>query len=187
MQTATPQQVRLLQHTLGLSEHQRRSHRNHFVTSAGTTDYPDLEALEGLGLMARVRTPAFCDADDIVFVTTKAGADLALEHLPAPIPPEKRTQHRKWVDADASCSFGEWLCGRRLPKVEREATHEYVDGRYRCIERFRMYRLGVDSDWRRDIEGQWASAKKEAKASYKAALRARQQEQRAQAQQKGPA
>lgn len=41
---ATPQQVRLLQHTLGLSEHQRRSYRNHFVAGPGHHDMPDLDA-----------------------------------------------------------------------------------------------------------------------------------------------
>lgn len=171
---ATPQQVRLLQHTLGLSEHQRRSYRNHFVTSAGTTDYPDLEALEGLGLMARVRTPAFCDADDIVFVTTTAGADLALEQLPEPPPPEKQTQYRQWLDADTGCTFREWLCGSRLPKFETRGR--VLNG----TQEYRMYRTVWDGDWDsyRDVQGQWASTKKEAKASYKAALKARQQAQR---------
>ncbi|MXN29189.1 hypothetical protein [Delftia sp. CH05] len=183
MQTATPQQVRLLQHTLGLSERQRRSYRNHFVTSTGTTDYPDLQALESMGLMARVRTPAFCDARDIVFVTTTAGAALALEQLPEPTPPAKQTQYSQWLDADTGCTFREWLCGSRLPKFE---TRGYV---LNGTQEYRMYRMVWDGDWDsyRDVQGQWANTKKEAKASYKAALKAHQQSRRAQAQQKGPA
>ncbi|QRI88698.1 hypothetical protein JQN63_20420 [Delftia lacustris] len=174
MQTATPQQVRLLQHTLGLSEHQRRSYRNHFVAGPGHHDMPDLESLESLGLMARVHTPAFCDADDIVFVTTTAGAALALEHLPEPPPPAKQTQYRQWLDADTGCTFREWLCGSRLPKFE---TRGYV---LNGTQEYRMYRMVWDGDWDSycDVQGQWATTKKEAKASYKAALRARQQARR---------
>ena len=179
MQTATPQQVRLLQHTLGLSEHQRRSYRNHFVAGPGHHDMPDLESLEIQGLMARVRTPAFCEERDIVFVTTTAGAALALEHLPEPPPPAKQTQYRQWLDADTGCTFREWLCGSRLPKFE---TRGYV---LNGTQEYRMYRMVWDGEWdsHRDVQGQWATTKKEAKASYKAALKARQQAQRIQNQQ----
>lgn len=134
---------------------------------------PDLESLENLGLMARVKTPAFCDAGDIVFAATTVGAALALENLPEPPPPAKQTQHAQWLDADSGFSFGEWLCGHRLPRFETRGR--ILDG---SME-YRMYR--TDRDVYRDIEGQWASTKKEAKASYKAALKARQQAQRAQA------
>lgn len=175
---ATPQQVRLLQHTLGLSEHRRSSYRNHFVAGPGHHDMPDLESLESLGFMARVKTPAFCDAGDIVFAATTVGAALALEQLPEPTPPARQTQHRQWLDADVGCSFGEWLCGRRLPKFE---TRGRILG---GTLQYRMYRDEWDGVYGHyhDIEGQWASTKKEAKASYKAALKARQQAQRAQAQ-----
>ncbi|EPD35933.1 hypothetical protein HMPREF9701_04966 [Delftia acidovorans CCUG 274B] len=182
MQTATPQQVRLLQHTLGLCEHQRSSYRNHFVAGPGHHDMPDLEVLENLGLMGRHRAPSFCDPTDIVFYTTEAGQALALEQLPEPPPPEKQTQYRQWLDADTGCTFREWLCGSRLPKFE---TRGYV---LNGTQEYRMYRMVWDGDWDsyRDVQGQWANTKKEAKASYKAALKAHQQSRRAQAQQKGP-
>lgn len=174
MQTATPQQARLLQHTLGLCEHQRSSYRNHFVAGPGHHDMPDLESLESLGLMARVHAPAFCEASDIVFVTTTAGAALALEHLPEPPPPAKQTQYRQWLNADTGCTFCEWLCGSRLPKFE---TRGYV---LNGTQEYRMYRMVWDGDWDsyRDVQGQWATRKKEAKASYKAALKAHQQARR---------
>ncbi|MDA8522018.1 hypothetical protein [Acidovorax sp. NCPPB 4044] len=169
----THEQINLLHHTLGLRVDRRDPWRNHFVAGPGHHDMPDLEALEAAGLMRRGRTPGFCNPSDIVFMATEAGQALALEKLPEPPPPKKKTQHRQWLDADSGYSFGQWLCGHQLPKVEREETHHLVDGRYRCTPRYRMYRLEKNSQWRRDVEGQWATTKKEAKASYKAALAAR--------------
>ena len=128
---------------------------------------PDLESLEASGLMCRGRTPAFCDKSDIVFLATDAGRALAIERLPEP---PKQTQHSQWLDADSGFSFGEWLCGHRLPKVETESEYRNVNGRWRTLRRHRMYRLDQNSHWRREVQGEWATTKKEAKASYKQAL-----------------
>lgn len=165
--TTTQQQVEILQHTLGLSVGRREPYRNHFLAGPGHHDMPDLEALEASGLMCRGRTPSFCNKSDIVFLATDAGRALALERLPEP---PKQTQHRQWLDADSGHSFGEWLCGHRLPKVETESEYRSVNGRWRTVYRHRMYRLAQDSHWRREVQGEWAITKKEAKASYKLAL-----------------
>ena len=166
MARATTQQIQLLHHTLGLRPDQRNAHRNHFVAGPGHHDMPDLEALEASGLMARGRTPSFIDKTDVVFHATDAGRELALQELP---PPKRQTQHCQWLDADTGYSFGEWLCGIRLPKVET---------RVRLLPgppfEYRMYRnawCGTYGHYR-EVEGQWACTKKEAKASYKAALKA---------------
>lgn len=165
----TAQQTNLLHHTLGLRPDHRKPYRNHFVAGHGHRDQPDLEALVAAGLMGRSPTPKFCDPKDEVFHVTEAGKALALAQLPEP---PKKTAHREWLDADSGFSFGEWLCGHQLPKVESEATHALVNGKYRRTARHRYYRLERNSHWRREVEGEWAPTKKAAKASYKAALRA---------------
>ena len=165
--SATEQQIALLHHTLGLRADRREPFRNYFVAGPGHHDMPDLEALERQGLMGRHRAPSFCDPSDIVFYTTDAGRALALEMLPEPPPPPKHSQHREWMDADTGFSFGEWLCGARLPKFERRGDW------WRGAGEYRMYRDAWDGDYGtyRDADGHWATTKNEAKASYKAALR----------------
>jgi hypothetical protein len=167
----TEQQGRLLHHTLGMRPDQREGHRNYFLAGPGHHDMPDLEALEHLGLMTRSRAPKFCDPTDIVFRATEAGQAVALEMLPEPPPPAKLNQHHQWLDADTGFSFGEWLCRGRLPKFE---TRGYL-GHGAGVE-YRMYRMAYDGIHGRhcDVEGQWAPTKKDAKASYKAALKALQ-------------
>lgn len=165
------QQVELLHHTLGLSIDHRESYRNYFVAGPGHHDMPDLEALEALGLMTRSRAPKFCADGDIVFRATDAGRAVALDSLP---PPPKRTRYGEWLDADCCESFGEFLCGSRLPTLD--ARRQYEGGKARW--QWRMYRR--DSFGYREIAGGWADTKKAAKVSYKAALKAHQQAQRTQ-------
>lgn len=163
----TPSQLAVLHHTLGISIHQRKPYRNYFVAGNGHHDMPDLEALEKVGLLGRARTPAFCDPSDIVFCTTATGRAFALEQLPEPPPPAKHSQHRQWLDADTGYSFKEWLCGGRMPKYESRGWR-----REKNLE-YRMYRHSGYSYAERDVQGDWASTKKAAKASYKAALKAK--------------
>jgi hypothetical protein len=171
MQAATEQQIALLQHTLGLRVEQRTPYRNYFVAGPGHHDMPDLEVLESLGLMGRARTPAFCDQSDIVFCTTDAGRALALEKLPEP---PKPTKYSEWIDHDCRTSFGEFLCGNRLP------VFEFRGDSWSKTREYRMYRLERSAFYNeRDVQGMCASTKKEAKASYKAALKAHQDAQRA--------
>ena len=178
---ATLQQIELLHHTLGLRPDRREPFRNYFVAGPGHHDMAGLEALERLGLMGRHRAPSFCDPSDVVFYTTDKGQALALEMLPEPPPPPKHSQHREWIDADSSLSFSEWLCGGRLPVFE---TRGYCGYGARNTMEYRMYRNAWDGIYGRyrEVEGQWASTKKEAKASYKAALKAHRSSQRATAQ-----
>lgn len=174
MPPATAQQIALLQHTLGLSVDQREPYRNYFVAGPGHHEMPDLEALEMLGLMCRIRTPAFCDTGAIVFATTDAGRALAIQQLPE-LP--RPTKYSEWIDHDCRESFGEYLCGYRLPIFEARGDS------WSKTEQFRMFRRARGSLYgERDVQGEWASTKKAAKASYKEALKAHQQAQRAQAQ-----
>lgn len=156
--SATAQQVSLLHHTLGLRPDRRESTRNHFVAGQGHHDRPDLEALEASGLMARGRTPKFCDPEDIVFYVTDAGREVAMRELPEP---PKRTRYGEYLHADSCDSFGEFLCGYRLPTFQSRHLGS-------CKWEYRMSRGDCYSDWR--VDGEWCATKKDAKASYKAAL-----------------
>lgn len=161
---ATPQQIGLLQHTLGLRIDRREPYRNYFVAGQGHHDMPGLEALESMGLMARARTPKFCDQSDIVFCTTDAGRALALERLPEP---PQRTRYDEYLDAESCEGFAYFLCGERLPKFETRG-----DCWPRRTLEYRMYRNVWDGgyDTYRDVQGEWARTMKAAKASYKQAL-----------------
>jgi hypothetical protein len=128
---------------------------------------PDLEALEAAGLMCRGRTPKFCNVSDIVFLTTDAGRVLAIEQLP---PEPKRTRYEDFRHADSADTFGEYLCGYRLPQMESTSEYRQVNGRYRSVYQHRMFRTVQGSYWNREVQGEWASTKKAAKASYKEAL-----------------
>jgi hypothetical protein len=167
---ATPYQIGLLQHTLGLNERRRESYRNHFVAGNGHSDMPHLEALERAGLMERRPSPRFLDAGDIVFAATDAGHDAAIAALPEP---RKRTKADDWRDRDGCESFGEFLCGDKLPKFERRRAPRGEKGD-RFGDQHRMFRMRAAywSDYQREIEGDWCPTMKEAKVSYKAKLKA---------------
>lgn len=166
MSAPTAKQIELLQHTLGINENRREPYRNHFVASPEHHDMPDLEQLEAAGLMIRGHRPGFLPASDIVFYTTEAGRVLAITSLPEP---KKQTRYEEYLHADgcAGDSFGEFLCGTRLPEYEDRGRWPYE---------YRMYRRapGAYTSYDRDVQGDWAPTKKEAKASYKAALKKHQ-------------
>lgn len=164
MDTPTSQQVHVLQHTLGLRIDRREPYRNHFVAGHGHHDMASLEALEAQGLMKRVRSPGFLGKGDIVFAATEAGRELAIASLP-PIP--KLTRYREFHQQASDASFGEFLCGRKLPKFEMDALSSRGCGKVK----YRMYReAGDEYGAVRDVQGEWRETKKEAKASYKEAL-----------------
>jgi hypothetical protein len=173
---ATPYQIELLQHTLGLTGKTRGNHtphRNLFVADAGHHDMKHLAALEGMGLMERRRSPGFLAAGDIVFAATDTGRATALAALPEPKP---RTRYEDYLDADgcAGNTFGEFLCGDRMPKFEQRRP--LFGDSWRNTE-YRMYRN--HAFYKRDVEGDWCKTMKEAKASYKAALKRQHEKQRA--------
>jgi len=158
MSAITQNQLGLLHHTLGVTPKRREPYRNHFVASEGHHDLDDLKALEAAGLMGRSPTPKFCDADDMVFHVTEAGRAYALDNLPHP---PKLTKYGEYLEADYGHSFAEWL-GINPPRVEW--NHKYgKESRHRYVRR--------DWQYRTEVAGAWKPTKKEAKASYKEALR----------------
>ena len=148
-------QIRILHHTLGLRPEQRNSYRNHFVAGPGHPDMPIIESLMAVGMMARSKTPAFINKDDMVFVVTDVGKTLAVDLLP---PAPKRTKYQEYLRSEDSQCFCEWL-GINVP------VYEFSHRGWRMVRRHYYCEL--------NIAGEWAPTKKEAKASYKEALKRR--------------
>lgn len=162
MPEISQQQVGLLHHALGVTPERRQPFRDHYVAGPGHYAMADLEALETLGLVMRTRTPRFCDPTDVVFAVTATGKSLALRLLPAP---PKRTKYDEYLRSEYSESFAEYL-GINRPEYEQSYRHSGYE--------IRMYRRGYGNrPW---IRGEWAPTKKEAKASYKAALKVYQEQ-----------
>lgn len=158
----TEKQLQLLWHTLGLRPDQIEPYRNFFDADPNHHDMPDLQVLECLGFMARSKTPAFVREGAIFFFVTEAGKRLAVDNLPKP---KKRSQYQEFLDADYGHSFAEFL-GIDVPICE------YDMGQYRFVRTRRTY-------WHLEvIYGEWCKTKKEAKASYKSALKAHKDRQK---------
>lgn len=99
-----------LQHSLGVDQYGRgEQYRNRFVTGEGSDDWPICEALVAAGLMMARRNYQPYGGMDVFFVTD-AGKTFVAEHSPAPPKPSRGAQrYRRYLDADSSVSFGEWL------------------------------------------------------------------------------
>jgi hypothetical protein len=172
--------LHILQHALGLDEYgQGRQYRNHFVAGGKDLDY--CRQLVGMGYMKEHPATAISGGNPW-FSVTPAGIDAVAQFSPEP-PKLTRAQkrYRDHLHADAGLTFAEGL-GIKVPDVEFERRwigSDYKDGKWtkgrsECRWRYRRtirYRWGMDA-----IEGEWKPTKKEAKASYKAALQRRRQQ-----------
>lgn len=171
----TQAQIGLLWHTLGLRPECRDSrhvYRNRFLAGPGHDDVPDLDALVALGLMGSRKPPAFCDQSEILYFATKEGEQFAIAEMPS-LP--KRTKFEDYLDVgDCYENFAQFL-GINKPQFQQHG--EYSNREYRMV-RYPWgspYREFPSSYWppyeRLEVAGEWASTMKEAKASYKLALK----------------
>lgn len=158
MKNISQQQLDLLWHTLGLSasnRDRRTVSRNYFLTSPSCSDALQLNGLVAAGLMSCGEPPAFCPQDEVVYRATSEGEHFAVASLP-PLP--KRTRYDEFLDSDSGIPFHEWL-GIEKPKVQyRDKSFIHGDVQPGC----RMHSSRAT--------GEWCKTKKDAKASYKAAL-----------------
>lgn len=102
--------LHILQHSLGIDQFgQGRQYRNHFCTGPESTDWDACNAMVGDGLMIR-RDGSALTGSDYLFHVTDAGKAFVAENSPAP-PKLTRSQdrYRRYLDADSSLKFGEWL------------------------------------------------------------------------------
>lgn len=178
----TDSQLGLLWHTLGLRPDCRESrhvYRNRFLAGPGHGDVPDLETLVSLGLMGSRKPPAFCDQSEILYYATEAGEQFAVAAMPPAPPPPKRTKFDAYLD-ECECydGFAHFL-GINMPQYQQRGdwgNYEYRMVRYPRGSAYRQYRRHYSfSRWspyeELEVAGEWASTMKEAKVSYKAALK----------------
>lgn len=155
--------VELMQHALGLSPRHRQSYRNYFLASADSPDDLAWQVLVKHGLARASKAPEW-SCGDTVYQVTETGKSIAISALPEP---KKPTRYDDYRHSEVCESFGEWL-GIQLPEFECRTLDAYHGKyEYRMFRRSRCY-----WDTYRDVVGEWCKTKKEAKASYKAALRA---------------
>lgn len=119
----TPDQLHILQHSLGLDEFGRGTmYRSHFVTGEDSIDHAICMQLMALGYMSRRAKVELCGGSD-VFNVTEAGKEAALANSPAPPKLTAGQQrYRSYLAADSSLTFIEWL-RRKTRQRQREATH----------------------------------------------------------------
>lgn len=145
-----PSQVAILRHTLGLPADGRGTpSRNHFVAGPGHHDQPVIDSLVSSGHMAQSNhKPGFLSAEDVVYYVTPIGRDIAINTTPPP----RRTKYQQYLDSDYGDGFHRWL---GIDRPRREYQRD-------------MVRLTSPRG-----TGEWCSTIKDAKASYKAAMKRR--------------
>jgi hypothetical protein len=172
----TREQLQILRHTLGLNDHDTPS-RNFFHSGPEEGD-PVLMSLKALGLMNSRKAPAFCHEGDMTFFATEEGKAYAMARQPAPKVMTLWEQFKS-SDMDKFTDFlnieapkYEYFTGIEKPaNTRRHQTPCYQSTYGKKATRFvRMHSpRGV---------GEWCLTQKDAKASYKAEMKARRRAQR---------
>ena len=122
--------------------------------------------------MGSRKPPAFCDQSGILYFATKEGERFAIAEMPQ-LP--KRTKFEDYLDvADCYENFAQFP---GINKPQFQQRREYSNREYRMVR----YQWGSpylefpSSYWspyeRLEVVGEWAQTMKEAKASYKLALK----------------
>jgi len=107
-------ELHILQHSLGVGDYgDKPSHRNHFVTGEGGSDYKICIALADKGLMKiRPMNKALTGGDDC-FVVTPKGIDYVAFNSPMRPPEPKMTRSQKnyqdFLRSECNESFAEWM------------------------------------------------------------------------------
>ena len=122
----TPEQLHILQHSLGLNEYGRGTgYRNHFVTGEGSIDHPACMALVELGHMEIRRAKYDLYGGDDVFAVTEGGRRAVAAESPAP-PKLTRGQqnYRDFLAYDSGCTFIEYLrMAAASRRIHKERTY----------------------------------------------------------------
>lgn len=145
--------IELLQHTIGVTQKNREPYRNHYLAGDGHYANADLKDLVAAGYMTAQPAPAMW-GDGTVYCCTPQGSALAISSFPKP---KKRSRYDDYLHAEVCESFAEWL-GIDIPK------REYSDS-------FSRVRLKSSK-----ATGEYCKTLKDAKTSYKAALKANRDE-----------
>lgn len=108
------QLLHILQHSLGVGDYgDKPSHRNHFVTGAGSDDFDNCMKLVCLGLMqTRTMNKELTGGDDCFVVTTKGVDYVALNSPTRPPQPKLTRSKQRYQDyrrSEYNGSFAEYL------------------------------------------------------------------------------
>jgi hypothetical protein len=127
--TLTPDQLHILQHSLGCDQYGQTAHRansddhfgRYFRNRYVSYPTPDLAALVDAGFMRDHGAYAICGGDHC-YTVTEAGLTAMLAQSPKP-PKLTRAQkrYREYLDADCGMTFGEWLKCREAYKEDWDA------------------------------------------------------------------
>lgn len=159
------EQKEILLHTLGVNAHNRQFYRNHFV--CGDNDGIEQRAIHSLvseGLMRQVEAPGFLAKGDRVFSVTESGKHLVVsllsEHDRIEQTKSKAKQrYHSYLRSDSGDDFANFL-GIVKP------VFSYRNGLWQC-ERVKFN----GGFYPERVCGEWCHTKREAKESYKAALK----------------
>lgn len=113
------EQLSILQHTLGLDAHGRgRAYRNSYVVGPGCDGYERCRELVELGLMVEHRGSELSGGSPVFRATAAGEAWVRSESPPPPRLTRSQQRYRRYLDADSSFKFGEWLKLERFRKAE---------------------------------------------------------------------
>jgi hypothetical protein len=111
----TPQQLHIIQHSLGLDQYGRgREYRNHFVTGPGSSDFADCESLvDGACMTVRRNLPLAGGDGSNCYTVTDWGRMKMHEQSPEPPKvPKSKLRYKAWLevsDCYPDWGFGDWL------------------------------------------------------------------------------
>jgi hypothetical protein len=120
--TATPEQLRILRHMLGINTPERaepKPYRNHYAANPGDAELAELERL-GMVVRFEPRIPAEYD----FFQCTAAGREAALRSFKSIRLPKKRRVYLKFLDVSdchPDLTFREFLTSPDYDECRRSA------------------------------------------------------------------
>jgi|SRR5687768_1923410 len=102
--------LHILQHSLGLDEYgEGKQYRNHFVTGAGSKDFPLCKELVAEGLMTEQMNHPLAGGDSVFYVTQKGRDYVALNSQKRPKLTRSQKRYQEFLDADCGMTFAEWI------------------------------------------------------------------------------
>lgn len=117
--SAKAERLSIMQHTLGLDAHGRgRAYRNSYVVGPGCDSYGRCRELVELGLMVEHRESELSGGSPAFRATATGEAWVRSESPPPPKLTRSQQRYRRYLDADSSFKFGEWLKLERFRKAE---------------------------------------------------------------------
>lgn len=167
--------LEIMRHTIGVDQYGRRRHdRNYFITGEGGKDWLACVGLVSAGYMTSRKGNAATGGDDIFFATDSGREFVRINKESMPEPPKRtKAQSRYEEYRDVSECYDSFAAFLGIPEVHFEQRDCTGWPHYKRVREYRMYRGNRWGSFSAEIKGDWAPTMQEAKASYKAALKAK--------------